>query len=201
MHLPGANRFGVPAPDPRLLGSGNCSASPSPIQESHLKIQAALLCAMLVSLLATGASAQCFGTTTPTVYCTAKVNSAGCTPSIGSTGVPSASAGSGFVISTINEIHNQIGWYVYSTTGRDKIMPFFSHGTMCVKAKRYATPMQNSGGTPPCGGQYSIDFNAYIASGTNPALVAGQPVWIQTFSMDPGSPDNLSDALCFFISP
>ena len=34
----------------------------------------------------------------PVTYCTAKTNSQGCVPAVGSTGTPSATAGSGFVI-------------------------------------------------------------------------------------------------------
>jgi hypothetical protein len=135
------------------------------------------------------------------VYCTSKVNSAGCTPSIGSTGIPSATAGSGFVISTVNELDNRNGLYFYSKTGSNNSP--FQGGFLCALAPLIRTPVQNSGGTPPCGGMYSIDFNAYIASGVDPALVSGQQVWMQTWSRDPASPSttNLSDALTFVICP
>jgi hypothetical protein len=65
------------------------------------------------------------------------------------------------------------------------------------------TPVQNSGGTPPCGGAYTLDFNAYIAGGADPALVSGQQVWVQTWSRDPGaaSTTNLTDAITFTICP
>jgi len=136
-----------------------------------------------------------------TVYCTSKVNSAGCTPSIGSTGIPSASAGSGFNITTINELDNRNGLYFYSKTGSNNAP--FQGGFLCALAPLIRTPVQNSGGTAPCGGMYSIDFNAYIASGVDPALVSGQQVWMQTWSRDPASPSttNLSDALSFTICP
>jgi hypothetical protein len=65
--------------------------------------------------------------------------------------------------------------------------------------------LQNSGGLPPCGGSFQIDFNAYIASGKDPALVSGQQVWVQTWSRDPGfaPPNNtsLSDAVTFTLCP
>jgi hypothetical protein len=67
------------------------------------------------------------------------------------------------------------------------------------------TMLQNSGGTPPCGGSFQMDFNAYIASGKDPGLVAGQQVWVQTWSRDPGfaPPNNtsLSDAVTFTLCP
>ena len=43
----------------------------------------------------------------PIVYCTAKPNSLGCTPSIASSGTPSASASSGFTVSTTNVLNNK----------------------------------------------------------------------------------------------
>jgi N-acetylneuraminic acid mutarotase len=137
----------------------------------------------------------------PTTYCTAKVNSAGCTPAIGSTGTPSATAGSGFVISTSNELDNRNGLYFYSKTGANNAP--FQGGFLCALAPLTRTPVQNSGGTPPCNGSYNIDFNAYIAGGADPALVSGQQVWIQTWSRDPASASttNLSDALTFVICP
>jgi hypothetical protein len=144
---------------------------------------------------------EIFKSCLPTTYCTAKVNSAGCTPAIGSTGSPSATAGSGFVISTTNELDNRNGLYFYSKTGANNAP--FQAGFLCALAPLTRTPVQNSGGTPPCNGSYSIDFNAFIAGGTDPALVSGQQVWIQTWSRDPAnaSTTNLSDALTFVICP
>ena len=67
------------------------------------------------------------------------------------------------------------------------------------------TPVQSSGGSPPCGGSFSLDFNAWIASGTDQQLVAGSTVWGQWWSRDPGFPPpmstNLSDALRFTLCP
>jgi hypothetical protein len=136
-----------------------------------------------------------------TVYCTAKVNSAGCTPSIGSTGSPSASAGSGFVVKTINVLDNKFGLYFYSKTGPNNAP--FQGGFLCGQVPLVRTMVQNSGGTPPCNASYIIGFNAYIASGKDLALVAGQDVWIQAWGRDPASPSttSLSDALSFTICP
>jgi hypothetical protein len=135
------------------------------------------------------------------VYCTSKVNSAGCTPSIGSTGSPSATAGSGFVVSTTNELDNKFGLYFYSKTGPNSSA--FQGGFLCGMPPLTRTSILNSGGTPPCNGMYSIDFNSYIASGKDPALVSGQSVWLQTWSRDPASPSttNLSNAITFTICP
>jgi len=136
-------------------------------------------------------------------YCTAKTNSAGCAPSIAASGVVSASAGSGFTISTQNVLDNKFGVYFYSKSGPSGLP--FQGGILCAQVPLVRTLLSNSGGTPPCGGSFQMDFNAYIASGKDPALVAGQQVWLQTWSRDPGfaPPNNtsLSDALSFTICP
>jgi len=136
------------------------------------------------------------------VYCTAKVNSMGCTPSIGSTGLPSASAGSGFVIQTTNVLDNKPGIVFYSKSGSNNAP--FRGGILCAQQPLARTPPQNSGGSPAsCTGVYTLDFNAHVASGADPALVAGQDVWVQTWALDPGSPipTSLSNALTFVICP
>jgi hypothetical protein len=118
-------------------------------------------------------------------------------------GFPSASAGSGFVVRTVNLLDNKFGLYFYSKSGPNNAP--FQGGVLCGLAPLIRTQLQHSGGTPPCNGRYSMDFNAYIASGKDPALVAGQGVWLQTWSRDPGfaPPNNtsFSNAVTFTICP
>jgi len=141
----------------------------------------------------------CVGTT----YCTPKVNSNGCAPRIAADGTASASASNGFVINTSKMLDNKFGSYFYSKSGPNGVP--FQGGTLCAQLPLVRTALQNSGGTPPCGGSFQIDFNAYIASGKDPGLVAGQQVWVQTWSRDPGyappSGTSLSDAISFTICP
>ncbi len=66
------------------------------------------------------------------------------------------------------------------------------------------TPLQLSGGSSAaCNGQFSFDFNAWIATGFDPTLVAGTTVWAQYWSRDPGDPDNayLSHGVSFTLAP
>jgi len=137
-----------------------------------------------------------------TTYCTAKINSLACLPSMAATGIPSASAGSGFTIRTTSVVGDKPGVIFYSTTGPNGAP--FRGGFLCAQQPLARTPVQNSGGGPAsCAGIYALDFNAYVASGADPALVAGQDVWVQTWALDPGSPipTSLSNALSFFICP
>jgi hypothetical protein len=137
-----------------------------------------------------------------TTYCTAKVNSLGCTPAIGFTGRASASAGAGFVIDANLVLNNKNGLLFYSKAGPGG-GPFLG-GTLCANTPVRRTPPSSSGGNPPpndCSGLLTLDFNAWISSGADPALVSGQQVWTQWYYRDPGASFSvgLSDGLTVVI--
>ncbi len=138
----------------------------------------------------------------PMVYCTPKINSQGCVPSIQFLGLPSGSLGSGFNVFATSELNQAFGVLFYSLTG-PAANPF-QGGFMCCLQPLVRTPVQNSGGNPPpsdCSGTFQFDFNTYVASGTDPALGIGVTVWSQYWSRDEQSPSttNLTDALRFTI--
>ena len=141
----------------------------------------------------------------PVTYCTAKVNSLGCSPAIGSSGQPGASAGSGFVVAADNVLNNVSGLFFYGTSGAASVP--FQGGFLCLLGPVKRTPVQSSGGNPPpstdCSGRFGLDFNAWIASGSDPSLAAGSEVYGQFWSRDPGSPSgsNLTDALALVVCP
>jgi hypothetical protein len=143
----------------------------------------------------------------PQIYCTAKLNSLGCAPSIGWSGTPSASAGSGFVVTAKQVLNQKFGLLFYSTTGAASVA--FQGGTLCTQSPIRRTTVQSAGGSPlpqaDCSGTYALDFNAYVATGQDPNLVAGATVWAQYWSRDPGfaPPQNtgLSNAVEFVLAP
>lgn len=140
----------------------------------------------------------------PTVYCTSKVNSLGCTPTISYTGSPSASASSGFSIKAANLLNKKNGLLFY---GYDASGAAFEGGHLCCKAPIKRTSVQNTNGSTSgsdCTGSLSFDFNAYIASGADPAVALwGAEVFAQYWSRDPNSPSttSLTNALRFVVNP
>lgn len=138
--------------------------------------------------------------TVPTLYCTAKTNTLGCTPTITWNGVASASAGVGFDVGCVDTLPNKLGVLFYSDTA--KVIPFRG-GWLCIAAPLRRAATQNASSGSFCDGTYATDFNAYIASGQDPALIAGASVYCQWATRDPSDfwGSGLSQALWFGIGP
>jgi hypothetical protein len=137
-----------------------------------------------------------------TTYCTAQTNSSGCVPKIASSAIVPASLthASGFTISATNVLAGKIGILFY---GRGRNAVPFQGGTLCVQPPVQRTPPASSGGTVACTGQFALDFNAWIASGADPSLSAGDRIDAQWWSRDPAavSTTNLTNAIELEIAP
>ena len=149
---------------------------------------------------------------TISTYCTAKLNSLGCLPSLSSWGFPAAGASSGFVLQCKNVRNQKVGLLIYSLTGRAATP--FQGGFLCVQPPVRRAPPVNSGGTPAgnsdCSGHWSLDFCAFASGqlGGNPQPGLQQPgtlVQSQWWGRDPGFPPPfdtaLSEALEFSVVP
>ncbi len=142
----------------------------------------------------------------PAAFCTAKVNSLGCLPSIDSIGTPSATSPAPFTITAHTVLNFKNGLFFYGYLGPAAI-PFFG-GTLCTVPPLRRAGLQNSGGSfPPandCSGSYAIAFNALIQGGTDFLLVPGQEIVGQFWSRDPlhvdGTGVGLTDAIQFVIT-
>jgi len=124
-----------------------------------------------------------------TSYCSAKVNSQGCTPQLDFTGTPSTSnALRSFQLTASNLISNKPAVLNYGH-GRDNL-PFLG-GVLCVQAPQPLAVLFTGGNPPPddCSGTASFDLNPYLQSGTDPLLVAGATLHAQFWQRDPAHPD------------
>lgn len=162
-----------------------------------------------------GLGVSALSNTTPASHggarlCSSKVNSLGCTPTISASGVSSASATSGFVVSASNVLNHRAGILLYGVNG-PAATPYLG-GVICARAPLRRTPVQNSGGAAPpandCSGALSLDMNAFaqgLASGAPaPELsVAGVEVVGQYWSRDGASNFNasLSDGWIYGVGP
>ncbi len=140
---------------------------------------------------------------TPTVFCAGKTDSAGCVPTLTSTGTPSLSGPDNFALSAANLLNGKYGLLVWST--QPAALPF-SGGTLCVQPPYARGVMQESGGSPAgadCTGSFSLQLpqSLFLQSGFS----AGQMLHVQYLYRDPGFPigENigLSPALRFSICP
>lgn len=144
--------------------------------------------------------------TGPMVYCTGKVNSLGCTPAVGLSGEAILSSPNPFLINAKDLLSGMNGLLFYGFAPAS--VPF-QGGTLCLGTGVTRTAVQNSGGSVPpgsdCSGAYSFDFNAYLDSGADPALVAGVDVHVQFWGRDPAQPpgqqSQLTNAASFPILP
>lgn len=139
------------------------------------------------------------------VYCTAKVDSLGCASLLSATGVPSASAGSGYTLQYGPVPGGNVGLFLYTTGGALATPAQTPFGLVCVATPFFRTPAAFSGGSAgTCSGAYAIDFNAYFATQTaDPSLIAGASVDLQCWFRDPPNPGgaNLSNAAHFTMCP
>lgn len=139
----------------------------------------------------------------PIAYGEAKVNSQGCTPTIGVRGLPSATSPGEFVITAANILNQKNGMLLYSLV--PQTAPF-QGGWLYVGSPVRRTVIQNSGGGTnmlDCSGHLAFDFNALVRAGTDPILVVGTTVFAQYFTRDSASQGGvgLTNAVTFVIGP
>jgi hypothetical protein len=164
---------------------------------------------------------QCFCAT----YCTAKTGLVCGTPSISCTGLSSATASSGFVITAAPARTCRLGLLLYSTAPEGKPYPPFGgagDGRLCLLNQNPLHKIRkagwiNSGGTsgPFCDGAFSIDMNSFSVGQWTPVDCAGTPmstftpqaylttpgttVYVQMWGQDTPGSQFLSDALSYTV--
>lgn len=133
-------------------------------------------------------------------YCTGKLNSAGCVPTVAWVGRPSYTTDDFHVIA-VNALNNKTGLLFYGFAPRSD--PFLG-GTLCVAPPTVRTPLQNSGGVVlgnNCTGAWAFSFDAAFLQSA--ALAPDTLVYAQFWGRDPGfAPPNsamLSNAVRFRV--
>jgi hypothetical protein len=142
----------------------------------------------------------------PANYCTAGTSASGCQAVLSSTGTPSATAATGFVVTAGGVEGVKDGLFFYGTNGAQANS--WGNGTsyQCVVPPTKRSPALNSGGTlGACDGAMSRDMNTYWTAfpPKNPGV--GASVHLQLWYRDPLSTSNqttsLSDGLSFLLCP
>ena len=138
-------------------------------------------------------------------YCYPSSGPSGCLPALVAEGTPSASLGAGHTLELGDAVNGQVGLFLYGTSGSSAVD--WNGGYLCVAPPFIRMPASPTGGTPPpavdCSGGFATDFNAWIASGVDPTLAPGTPVFVQAWVRDPSHPAGalLSDAAAFVVGP
>jgi hypothetical protein len=122
----------------------------------------------------------------PVTYCAGKVNSDGCTPSIGSTGTSSLGGADDFHVTASNVVGARTGLMFFG--GAPASIPFFG-GQLCVAGPHERTVVQNSGGSTgtPCSGSYDYHFTQ--AQMMSSGFLTGSKVYAQYWYRDPAHVD------------
>ena len=142
----------------------------------------------------------------PHAYCTAGTSSSGCQALLASSGVPSASAASGFVLAAAGVEGEKDGVFFFGANGPQANS--WGNGTsfQCVAPPvKRAGVLAASGTTGACDGAFAQDLNAHWQEKPNHNPGAGATVQAQLWYRDPQSTSNqttsLSNALELMLEP
>lgn len=138
----------------------------------------------------------------PFTYCTAKLSSSLCLPSIGFSGSPSFSAPGGFSITTTGMEAATVAIDFFGTTGQANVP--FQGGLLCAASPIYRLGGKVTGGAGSCTGSISYTLQDVINHGAGGAfVVVGGQVNIQSWGRDLSDPfgSSLSNALEFVVQP
>lgn len=137
------------------------------------------------------------------VSCSTTPHAEGCIARIAFDGTPGASSLSDFTLSARDVRRSSRGMLLYGASG---VLPAsYGGGVRCVAPVRAVTALANSLGQPslPCSGAFTFDFNAFIRSGADPALIPGATIGAVFAFRDPLAPGGYAatDAVRFVVQP
>jgi hypothetical protein len=140
----------------------------------------------------------------PSVYCSAKVNSLGCTPELSFSGTPTLGGPNDFRIRATNVVNKQFGLMFWGLTPDNT--PWLG-GTLCVSGPLERFPVKNSGGGGPAGTSCDGTLQQLFPQGTlaNHGITAGTQVYCQMWYRDANHADGtgvgLTAGVTFAVCP
>ena len=142
----------------------------------------------------------------PYPYCTAGKTTNGCAARLCSTGSPSATAATGFVVSAENVEGDKLGLLYFGANGQQATAWGNGGSFQCVVPPVVRAGLTSSGGIAgTCSGTFSFDLNQLWTQQPHKRPTAGTVVQAQLWFRDPGNTSNqstsLSDALRFPVAP
>ena len=142
-------------------------------------------------------------------YCTAGTSASGCRATMSTTGVPSATAASGFALSASNVEGGKGGVFFLGVSGRQSLAWGGGSSFQCV-----APPISRLGVLPgngargTCDGSLGLDLNAawcpgcpQAAKNPGPGAVVQAQLWYRDPLNSSGPTTSLSDAIEFTVGP
>lgn len=136
-----------------------------------------------------------------TTYCTGKITSAGCVPTMAATGTPAAQADDDFYVIAAPALAAKPGLFFWGTSG-PAALPFLG-GLLCSQPPLRRGPVLLSDPGADCASGYAFHFSQAYALSTG--LVGGETVHGQFWMRDPEQGDGtgvgLSDAVQFSWCP
>jgi hypothetical protein len=121
----------------------------------------------------------------PRNYCTPKVNSLGCTPTVSFTGTPTLDGDDDFHMIATGVFNRQSGIMIWSRQAQS--IPF-QGGRLCLRGGITRTRVQNSGGSPTgtdCSGKFDFHFSHAYFQARSISLF--QTIYAQYWYRDPHS--------------
>jgi hypothetical protein len=142
----------------------------------------------------------------PVAYCTAGTSASGCQATLSATGLPSASAASGFTVNAAGVEGAKPGLFVFGTGGRQALPWGAGSSLQCIAPPRVRGALLPGSGTKgQCDGSFAYDLNARWSAVPKQNPGAGVLVRAQLWYRDPlhpsGTTISSSNAIEFFVSP
>jgi hypothetical protein len=142
-----------------------------------------------------------FGCAAPGNYCTGKITSNFCGPTMSAAGQASLSLPAFFSVSCTQMDPNVTGLIFFGTSGPASTP--FQGAFLCVNPPTTRLPGKSTAGAGACAGSLTYTLSDFLATPAGPSIVVGSQVHCQAWARDTADPfgTSLSDGLRFDVCP